>query len=96
MVCIMTLIPTQTKETEMKIISNKDGSFPKHTGDFETYSPNSYSVIEDGIEIGSIIQVANFDLASIPRGAEQMRSGLLWSTVSELQRPSTSAKSKQR
>jgi len=48
-----------------KVISNKDGQFPAYTGDFTVYSPNTYSVIQSGVEIGSIFQVHNFDLSNI-------------------------------
>tara|TARA_R110000803_G_scaffold109138_1_gene177496 strand:+ start:21 stop:281 length:261 start_codon:yes stop_codon:yes gene_type:complete len=48
-----------------KVISNKDGRFPAYTGDFTVYSPNTYSVIQNGVEIGSIFQVSNFALKNI-------------------------------
>ena len=49
----------------MKIISNKDGSHPRHTGDFTTYSPNTYAIVDGGEEVGSVIQVPNFPLSTL-------------------------------
>jgi hypothetical protein len=49
----------------IRIISNKDGDYPRYVGDFTTYSPNSYSIVDKGVEVGSIIQIINFDLSQI-------------------------------